>query len=696
MDMGTDAPVAGVPPALTSMQSTQDGGSGFNLDLARSLRMHRKLAIAVGVVILLLLIPLGVTRKPAYQATTLIYVQPVSSKAPTDASMIYDSARYDTYMEQQLLTFHRPDILGRALDQFPPAVRATFVPDRDKAIKQLDTDLTITREQGSYQIAVMAIERDPNVVAPIANGVTLAFLENGQQDDLALNHQQLDSLLQDRKQIEDELDKDRQEQADLSTTLGMADTNSGDAGNPFDANLADLRSQLAVARNAHDVAEAQLASVSGKSQFNPAAASAAKDDVEVSALKANLGARRAALITEMNGLTTTNPLYKKDQAELDQLSQTVNDLTSQVARKSGQNLKSELQLEAERTGDVLARLEGELGSQTAAATATTPKLQRAQDLTESIKELQARYADVDNAVHNLMLAQGPTFAAHITLQATTPTSPLPSKKIGILVLALPIAFFFGIAAVLIRQKLDARVYIGEDINRLLNIPPMAVLPETGEVAGGAKEEFLFRLVAGIEQAHRVGGASTFIFTTSSQGTPIEDIVASVSADLESLGYRTMALSAAETLSPIGSKAERPSPEQRANTSELATANGHAGVRIRREGVIDEHMERLKETVDFLFIRAQPLRSSAQTEFVVRLGDVTVLIAESGRTTRKELKSCLSIIHRLRARGLAIVVSNLKLRNADDEFIEAVKLAESGQYRSRTPKSRDETVAVGRV
>ncbi len=189
---------------------------------------------------------------------------------------------------------------------------------------------------------------------------------------------------------------------------------------------------------------------------------------------------------------------------------------------------------------------------------------------------------------------------------------------------------------------------------------MAVLPVSDEVDPGVYEEFLFRLVAGLDQAHRVGGAHTFIFTPSSQGTPIDDLVTSVATEMESLGYQVMTISATDALSPIELNREKSSPAGQ-HSSELVPSNGNTALRIRRESLIDEHLERLKRQVDFLFIKAQPIRSSAEAEFVARLGDVTVLVVESGKTTRKELKKCLSLIRRLRARGLAAVVTGLKVR-----------------------------------
>src|ERR1700722_3016302 len=187
MSMATDSPVAAV---LQAQNSPQEKGLDLNLDLARSLRMRRSLAIVAGVFVLLFLIPFGLSRKPWYEATSLIYVQPVVSKTPTDISGNYDSSRYDMYLQQQLLTFKRPDILGHALDLLPPAIRGRFSSDPDDAAKQIASNLKVDRETGSYQLSVTVAGGDPVIVAPIANAIAAVYLQNGQQDDLALSRQQ--------------------------------------------------------------------------------------------------------------------------------------------------------------------------------------------------------------------------------------------------------------------------------------------------------------------------------------------------------------------------------------------------------------------------------------------------------------------------------------------------------------------------
>jgi uncharacterized protein involved in exopolysaccharide biosynthesis len=700
MGKHTDSTEAGAPSDLNSIgPAPQENGLKLNLDLLRSLRMRRRAAIAVGMFVLIGLVILGLTRQPYYEATTLIYVQPVIERTATDASAgSYDAIRYDAYMGQQLLTFDRPDILGQALDELSPALRATFSSNRADAIKELRSSLIVERVAGSYQISVNMGRSEPYTIAPIANAVASAYLKSGQQDDLALGDQHMQSLEQERQRVQDELDRDRREQAQLSAALGVADTAGLDA-NPFDSQLVDLRAKLAAARTAHAVALAQLASVRGKQSANLDAASASltQGDAELSSMKSKLGTRRGEIIADMNGLTTQNPQYQRDQAELDELTQQINNLSNEVKHTSGQTVEDQLALDAARTGDVEARVKADLDRQTAQATADTPKLQRAQDLAESIKRLQAEYTDVDSAINNMALGQtqSPNYSAHVSLAATQPDSPLPSRKLIILGLALPLAVFCALTAAVILQKFDPRVYIGADVERVLDFSPIAVLPVSEEVGYKVAEEFLFRLVAGLDQAHRLAGAHTFIFTACSPETAFDGLISSIAAELEILGYRTMTLSAAEALSPI-EVTGKSSFSEWSDSTELARSGGETGLRIKRESLVDEHLERLKQKVDFLFIKSGPLRSSSETEFVVRLGDISVLIAESGKTTRQELRSCIALIRRLRARGLAAVVTELKLRNADKEFVESVRFADQRQDASGSqPIVNDGMLTIGR-
>jgi len=62
-------------------------------------------------------------------------------------------------------------------------------------------------------------------------------------------------------------------------------------------------------------------------------------------------------------------------------------------------LRSDLQ----RTGGVESQINGQLRSLVGSATSATPKMQRSSDLAGDITRLQARYAAVDEQLHDLIL-----------------------------------------------------------------------------------------------------------------------------------------------------------------------------------------------------------------------------------------------------------------------------------------------------
>ena len=228
----------------------------------------------------------------------------------------------------------------------------------------------------------------------------------------------------------------------------------------------------------------------------------------------------------------------------------------------------------------------------------------------------------------------------------------------------------GVFAALCLQKLDPKIYIAKDLIRILAFQPMAVLPDPADVDSSVRDEFMLRLVAGIDQAHRVDGARTFVFTAASPGSHITDLVAALTRKMERLGYRTVILKSSSVLESLAA----PNEDQpyRSTRTDLA----HAGdqnrlANVRHESFVTGNLDRIRQNVDLLFIEALPFLSSAESEFAARLSDVTILIAESGRTTRTELKNSLALIRRLGVAGVATVLDEVSLRQADNDFVSVV-------------------------
>jgi uncharacterized protein involved in exopolysaccharide biosynthesis len=644
--------------------------------------MHRGLAISVAVIVAALFLVYARTIRPQYKTESLIYVQPLMAKVVTDTSGgFYDANRYDSYIQQQLQTIVRPDILGDALDHLPPGTWSGPGESRQSAVARLQGALKVERLLGSYEVSISLTGGDPASITAVVNAVTRSYLQKGRLDELAQSDQQLQLLSGERVRLQQNLSEDEQEQDKLAAVLGVADPGGVDA-NPYDAQLQDMRKQLVVAQAARSFAEAQLASVSGATQQGASGLSAAAEDSAASdpgmaALKSSINQRRSVLISQMAGLTPKNPIYQQDSEELARLTNSMDTLVGDMQRKAAPQIQSKLRLDAARAAEVENGLQAQLQRLTAQAASASPKLQRASELALEIHRLQARFSEIDNAVHSVELEHNSSGLVHLVMSAAQPQHPEASKRALLMLVAFPVGALFGLVAAVLRHRTDGRVYTGTDLQSALGVPAMAVLPSTADVSPRVTDEFLLRLAAGIDQTQRQSGASTYLVAGASAKDDIAELVAALARKLNQLGYRAVILKVSEALEAAAAPDPELGPSRWTDTSLTRAEDRRAGG-LKRTPFVADNLERLRHGADILLIEGYPLLYSAETEFVARLADATVLVARSGETTRKGLKSALALLRRLQARGVAVVLHDLALRDADEEFLAAVRSSEGRQ------------------
>ncbi len=705
--------------------------------IRRAYQMHPVLAWVAAVLASLGLVAFALSRGPFYEATALIYVQPEKARVATDLTDgAYDSMRYDSYIEQQKQTLLRSDVLSEALAQ---AEKASGHPiwtlpkeTPHTAMVRLQKNLKVERETGSYQLSVTLGGSDPKGLAALLNSIVRTYIMKQRLDELGQSDQQLALLMEERKRVQDELETDRAEEADLSKNLGVADVSSSSAmpgsntqaSNQFDTELAVLRSQLADARAARTTADAQLQSVQAASSEGPdrpldaAAQQTLENDPGLAAVKGEINKRRSELATHMAGLTPKNPLYQQDASEIKRLDQSLDEMAGELRAKAATDVMDKLRLQASRARDVEARIERQLQDEIAIATGATTKLQRASFLSTNIVRLQARFTELDNAVNALQLEHGSTGLVHLLVPAETPLKPKLSKTSLILAAALPLGIVLGLMAAMLRQKMDPYVYIGEDVSGVLLFPPMAVLPAQPEVGDVGMEKFMLRLVGALDQAHSSGGVRSIVFSSVSRDTELSGLIGMLQRALEKLGYRVRTNKAAAILARGLAAPEHVVPELGGETkaalagalhlesegrgsgaqssqhgssgngrSSLAAAppslNGEAhlvpapvtAARGRRSVSLAEAFD---GGVDLLLIEAPSLLFSAEAEFAARLADLTVLVSESAKTKRGELASALVLARRLSLKGVAAVLTEVRLRHADPELAAVIRQSREWQ------------------
>lgn len=631
----------------------------FQLHVRRSLRMHPVLGASVAATVFLLLVGYALSRKPVYQAETLIYIEPFEVRVLNDGTAGgYDPSRYDSYLQQQVQTVERADTLEAALAKLPPGMWSTPGDDTAVAVKRLQGALKVERVLNSYQLAIDVTAGDPAAAAAASNAIATAYLEAGRKDEHARADQRLQLLNEERQRITDDMTRDKAEQAQLGNALGVARP-SGEGGNPYDMQTAGLRSQLDAARESHDAVSAQLSSLYGGSGLATAANELIVTDPGLVSIKQTLSQRRAVLSDQMAGLTQANPVYKQDQEEIAEIDRSIERATADARGRAERQLQDKLRLDMRRTADVEARLNAQLAEQTAKATGAGPKLQRAAELDTDLQRLSARFATVDDAIRGLQLETGGPGQAHLALPARVPDAPQPSRKKFILLLALPLALLCGIAAAVLARKRDRRLYVGGDVEEVLGFAPMCVLPNAGEVGPAAYDDFLLRLAGGLEGAYRHSGARSFVFTPVDVGAGESTLLPQLCAKLRQLGFRASCARADELLP----------------TAKVDGMNAAAST---------TSMERLLDANDMVLVHAPPLLGSALTEYAVRSADATILLVESAGTRREDLQRAAVLLERLNPQGIGAVVEDMPLHLGDSVFRDAVQAAGRTPLRRRDP------------
>ncbi|MFP5249688.1 MAG: hypothetical protein ACLGP3_07670, partial [Acidobacteriota bacterium] len=241
-------------PALAAARSfpgAQPEQALFRLDLRRSFEMHRKLALGFALFGVLLAAAYLFYHWPLYNAEALVYIQPT----PTAVGGVamhwpynYDPATYESYIQQQILSMTRPDVLRDAMSKLDGW--QTSGESEQDAMDRLGRSLEVERVQNSYQVSITAHARNAQMAANMANAVAQAYIDSTRHEQKAGNAEREAMLRDEHDRVKKELADDRTEQAQLNAELGVAAIGAA-VPEHFDDDIAKIHDQLVKARADH-------------------------------------------------------------------------------------------------------------------------------------------------------------------------------------------------------------------------------------------------------------------------------------------------------------------------------------------------------------------------------------------------------------------------------------------------------------
>lgn len=669
----------------------QKPGILSRINIWRSLKSHALLSTVGALSVLGVGLAVLSRHTRYYEATSVIYVSPTY---PYTLKKDNEQDRpYESYIEEQAHTISRYDVMVEALHRLKPGIWQAPGESEDAAVERLQRSLSAKRDGLTYQVDITLGGLQPQNLAEVVNTVTEVFLETAKSEEHYGSEDRLASLRQARTDVQKELDDKLREQAQLSESLGVA-VISDDSSDQMDAQVAALQTDLSAARTKRIQAEAELSALENQQPSKPnQALDAAADAIIASdpglvALKTSLSQKRIVLLDQLAGLTPDHPLRKRTEEQLAEIDASLQQMQANLRRQASINLEAKLRAEVRRTQTVESQLLSNLQASTRQATTAAPSFQRAEVLKTDIATLQARYAALNERTRDLELESSSPGSVHMFALARTPDAPVPSKVKKIGVLLVPLALFVGALIAVLIDLLDPRVYSGTDIERILGFAPIGLVFDHREVAMQVFDECTLRMAAGVDQAARTSGVRTIVLTSVHPGSGTSSIVENLGSTLAKLGRKTLAIDASGGKAPVAyvtvsltrsMQSERGLQRSRSDAdmepaSVIAESLTPKLTPLR--GFMDQAFKDVTNAYDIVLIDASPITISAETEYLARSADVTILVAEAGRTTKAQLVRCARLLERLQVNGVAAVINKVSLDRVDHTIREDVTLFEA--------------------
>jgi uncharacterized protein involved in exopolysaccharide biosynthesis len=657
--------------------------SPFRINVIKSLRLHTVTSILVALLVLGLGLAVVARHKASYETYSTIYVSPTPiTTLVADREL---ERPYDSYISETVHDINRYDVLAEAIRKMPPGLWQFPGETEHNAVQRLQQALDISRVGTTYQVRISIEGPRPEHLADIVNIVTATYIDIARKNQFYDRDDRLKALKDERTRVESERDALLKEQDTISRSLGVAALSKG--SNLYDSQNAEIQSDLVKAHEQRIQAEAQLAALNGgdssapNSVLNAAADEQIASDPGLSALKTSLSAKRAQLLDKLAGETELNPDRKQTESQLAQIEKELTDMQTDLRRKAANRLEQKYRSELNSASMIESKLKSDLVNGTTKAIDSAPKIQRAEEIQANLERLQTRYSQVDERISNLELESSSPGSVHLFSPAMIPLGPERSKITMFILVLFPVSILVGVLSAVILDLLDPHIYNATDVEGVLGFAPLGMLFDDREVTQIVFDECALRLAAGVDHAARQTGARTFVITGVNSGAGTTSIIENLGSMLAKLGRKTLVIDPSGNSEPVAFLTLGTDLEKRpVNFSDGSVMNPATSTELQPvkpgsqslpsriaplNGFVMESFKNMSAAYDIVLIDAAPLLISAETEYLARMADVTVLVAEAGKTKKAWLTRAARLLERLGVAGAAAVVNKVHPGRAEE-------------------------------
>jgi hypothetical protein len=606
--------------------------------------LQRRWLLAAGIFIICTVVGYRLIRyyvKPMYQAETTVYISPNALKDNLDH---VNEVSYALLINHQIVTVLHHDTLSAALQRLDAkGLHWQYAGEAEQAaIERLRYSLAVWRVPDSYEITIGVHGPNPTNLATIANTIAEAYLARGSGEFVSERSDRLAVLTRENAFVEKELNEKLDQVTQYSEKLQVVDLQRA-AEFPDDAMLAQMRTALAEAHQKRIIAEQELA-VDEKSNAAPEAEQIVMNDAATRTMLDGLLQRQSDLRLRLEGMLPANPLYNNTQKGLSSIDTQLHSVPAEMVSSIGLQLLDKRRNDVEQSQRIELALTDEFTHRLSDTQAASRQLREARAVNADIERLRAHLRDVQARIDALNLqAEMPGFLSMFSL-ARRPLQPQKNQKQKAFGTLLVFALILSLGVPIILDAGDPRIHNPTSIERILGLLPIGMTMESRPGREEFADEHMRRLVSGIQRCI-ARGAKTVLLTPLKFGS--SDILAGeICKDLTERGFRPVLVHATRQML-IPKAVER--------------IGGRA--QISALGSYVQMLKAAEQDCDVVLISAPPLLLSSDTELLATEADVTLMIVDAGKSTRKDLERAGRLLERLNGGGVGAILTNVRVERA---------------------------------
>lgn len=684
-----------------------------------SLRNHPKLAMGTALVFILVGLPVAwIQGKAQYWAVAGVQIFPTyvaNLREPTEVAMP-STTQYRQFVQQQVRTIGRFDIVSAALKKLPPKIRELWQSEGTtdtEAVERLQRELTIHEIEETYLVSVGLEGEQPWGLAETVNTVVQTYIDTYDNEKLYGADERIENLEARRKELDAEMKKRIDQENELSQELGMT-TFEVEKPTPYDEALQEATTALASATRERIAAEAaldarreSLAAIEAL-PLSAQAENRLTNDRALGETKTVFLNRRNELLLQLNVLGPNHPARRG-------LMQQIEDIDAELAAATAASLDrargivlEERQVEAQKEISALeaavekSKLEEQgfrdlVSKQREKASWFSRKYYQGRALRQKITSDREKISEVDSRIEYLKLEDKAPGLVRLVTPARNSDIPISGGRKKLFMVFVMGALVFAVALPIAVDLVDHRIHAPNDLERLLGFAPIGwqLDRSDGRVESFAKD-LSRRLAIAIDRDRRRHNTRQLVFTSVAPGDGTTTLTLDVAVELASLGVRTLA---------VEGNAFKPDPRYQGSKRSRGLAAALEGedikeLIVRREAGLPDRIpvgnindethhlrslerlpmlvDALSDEYDFVVVDAPPIQLSADAEILCQSTDGTMLVVSAEGVWPGQITRAARLVERLAPPVVGTIVNRVKVYDNGGYLTDMLRTHETGE------------------